>query len=107
MPVLRRLRAAGFSIWPFDPSGWPRIVEIYPRLLTRSVEKSDRGAREEYLACHYPNLPSHMHACAVKSEDAFDAAVSARVMDRHINSLLALAQAADDVTLLEGTIWNP
>jgi hypothetical protein len=39
MPILHRLTVAGFSVWPFDPPGWPRIVEIYPRVLTGAVNK--------------------------------------------------------------------
>src|SRR5688572_17311154 len=48
MRTLHRLRAAGFSIWPFDPPGWPRVVEIYPRLLTGPVNKSSLTHRMEY-----------------------------------------------------------
>ena len=45
--VLARLRAAGFSIWPFDaPARPPVAVEIYPRLLTGPVVKSDPTARD-------------------------------------------------------------
>ena len=29
MRLLHRLHRAGFSIWPFDPPGWPRVLEIY------------------------------------------------------------------------------
>ena len=37
MPVLERLRDAGFSVWPFDAPRWPCVIEIYPRLLTGPV----------------------------------------------------------------------
>ena len=57
MRTLHRLHAASFSIWPFDPPGWPLVVEIYPRLLTGSVVKSDRDARVAYLADR--SLPLH------------------------------------------------
>jgi len=49
MPYLGRLREAGFSVWPFDPPRLPLVVEIYPRALTGEVNKSDAGARTEYL----------------------------------------------------------
>ncbi|MGD9890667.1 MAG: hypothetical protein AB7U18_05165, partial [Dehalococcoidia bacterium] len=49
MRLLSRLRHAGFSIWPFDPPGWPRVVEIYPRLLTGAVRKRNPGERTRYL----------------------------------------------------------
>jgi hypothetical protein len=40
IPMLPRLRQAGWSIWPFDPPSLPLLVEIYPRLLTGPVVKS-------------------------------------------------------------------
>ena len=50
MPILGLLSAAGFSIWPFDPPGWPRVIEIYPRALTQRVRKSSHLDRAGYLA---------------------------------------------------------
>ena len=49
MPHLRQLRQSGFCIWPFDPPGWPRVIEIYPRLFARGIVKSDRGSRCKFL----------------------------------------------------------
>ena len=46
-PILARLRAGGFTIWPFDVAPTPPVaVEIYPRALTGAVVKRDarRGA---------------------------------------------------------------
>jgi hypothetical protein len=50
MPILRRLRDAGFCIWPFDSAELrrPLVVEIYPRLLTREVVKSNPDARRRH-----------------------------------------------------------
>lgn len=107
MRTLRRLHEAGFSIWPFDPPGWPRVVEIYPRLLTDRVVKSDPEARNTYLAAHFPNLDASLTALAASTDDAFDAAVSALVMARHLHELCALEQVNDSITLLEGAIWYP
>jgi hypothetical protein len=45
MPILLRLRDAGFAVWPFDDVHLPLVVEIYPRLLTRAVNKSRRDSR--------------------------------------------------------------
>lgn len=45
MPILKRLRDAGFAVWPFDAPRWPCVVEIYPRLLTGAVNKGSAGAR--------------------------------------------------------------
>jgi Protein of unknown function (DUF429) len=107
-PVLARLRAAGFAVWPFDtPAVPPVVVEIYPRALTGAVVKSNAAARHAYLAQLQPELPGALHDLAVASEDAFDAAVSAIVMSRHADELHALP-AIDDPTLRrEGQVWTP
>jgi hypothetical protein len=98
-PVLRRLRREGFAIWPFDPPGRPMALEIFPRLLTGPVVKSRLEARQRYLADRgWP-------ARAAVTEDAFDAAVSAIVMDRRADRLAALAAETDPVVVREGRIW--
>lgn len=107
MPHLLRLRNAGFSIWPFDPPGRPLVVEIYPRLLTGAVVKSNLDARAAYLADKFPSMPAALQQRAASTEDAFDAAVSALVMWRHsgeLGSLTATDHASDG---LEGRIWAP
>ena len=43
----------------------------------------------------------------VDSEDAFDAGLSALVMDRHAAGLARLKPSTDPVTLLEGDVWRP
>jgi hypothetical protein len=118
-PVLRALRAAGFAIWPFDDATPPFVVEIWPRLLTGAVRKSDRNARAAYLerfernrleghtteaVCHVPNWARER---AATSQDAFDALVSAVVMARRSVELASLHRAGDAVEQLEGTIWSP
>lgn len=107
MPVLHRLREAGFCIWPFTPPAEATAVEIYPRLLTGPVRKSDAGCRRAYLDLAYPELAPATRDVAASSEDAFDAAVSAIVMSRHGGELAALRHATDSRTLLEGEIWRP
>ena len=107
MRLLHQLRRAGFSIWPFDPPGWPRVVEIYPRALTGAVVKTDAAAREGYLARHYPGLDAGLRSRAAGSDDAFAAAVSALVMARHAAGLAALQPAADPTVRREGRIWLP
>jgi hypothetical protein len=99
-PVLRRLRAAGFSVWPFDPPRLPVVVEIFPRLLTGPVVKSRRDAREAYLRSR--GWPAE----AAVSEDAFDAAASALVMSRHAAVLAALPAECDPAIRREGRIWS-
>ncbi|HXM58918.1 MAG TPA: hypothetical protein VOB72_26190 [Candidatus Dormibacteraeota bacterium] len=100
-PLLRRLRAEGFSIWPFDPPRPPVALEIFPRLLTGPVIKSRAAERERHL------IERGWPIEAAVTEDAFDAAVSALVMDRHAAALAALPAVGDPVIRREGRIWWP
>ena len=105
MPYLRRLRRAGFAIWPFDPPGRLTVIEIYPRALTGAVTKSDRASRAAYLDSW--DIPEPLRRRAQDSEDAFDAAISALVMSRHTAELAALEPTEDPDVRLEGSIWVP
>jgi hypothetical protein len=107
MPVLAKLSTAGFSIWPFDPPGWPRVIEIYPRALTGAVRKSSQRAREEYLSARNQISIPGLRTLASSSEDAFDAAVSALVMWEHRRELAGLSERPDRLSRLEGCIWYP
>ncbi len=108
IPMLARLRKAGFSIWPFDPPRLPLLVEIYPRLLTGPVVKSSAAARTEYLArAEFAALPGPVRAAAQGSEDAFDALVSAWRMREHAAAWADLAWPPDARTRIEGAIWRP
>lgn len=107
IPVLVRLAEAGFAIWPFDEPDLPLVVEIYPRLLTGDVVKSDPRARLRYLADRFPGVGEENRVLAVASEDAFDAAVSALVMWQHRHELTSLEATRDEVERLEGRIWYP
>lgn len=107
MPFLKQLRDAGFHVWPFDAPGWPLVVEIYPRLLTGVVNKGNAAARASYLAARFPNLPAPLAELAQKSEDAFDAAVSALVMDAAHEELSGLPTVTDEQLRREGLIWAP
>lgn len=107
-PILRQLRAAGFAVWPFHaPAQSPLAIEIYPRALTGAVVKSSAPARAEYLALHFADLDPALRDVAGASEDAFDAAVSAIVMSRHQDELLALPAIDDAVACREGKVWVP
>jgi len=99
--VLARLRREGFRIWPFDDGGLPGAVEIFPRLLTGPVVKSRTAERYRYL--RERALPT----LGGVSEDAFDAEVSALVMDRHRGQLGGLPPEWDPVLRREGRIWTP
>jgi hypothetical protein len=111
IPVLRDLRDAGFSIWPFDRMKMPLVAEIYPRLLTGEVKKSSAAGRADYLDRRatdkaYRGLTAGVAAKARDSEDAFDALVSAIAMARHRADFLTLRKANDEITLLEGAVWG-
>ena len=92
MPVLVRLREAGFRVWPFDAPALvakaprPLVVEMYTRLKTGAVQKSNAVARAAYLLkkrredAAYAALSRTVMQRARESEDAFDALVSTMVM---------------------------
>jgi Protein of unknown function (DUF429) len=107
MPLLHRFQAAGMRIWPFTNLGSPTVLEIYPRLMTGAVRKSDPAARAQLLASRYLNLRTEHVQLATASEDAFDAAVSALVMVEHFSELEALPPERDSGLRLEGRIWHP
>jgi hypothetical protein len=105
MPFLSRLRGSGFSVWPFDDGQAPFAIEIYPRLMTGAVRKARAAERRSYLR-GWP-IPPSLRVFAEETEDAFDAAVSALVMARHIEELRALERSSDPRTVLEGAMWAP
>ena len=107
LPFLKQLHDAGFSVWPFDPPGWPVVVEIYPRLLTGPINKSSHADRLEYLASTGLNLQPSMLSDAASCEDAFDAVVSAVNMAREWKELSALTPITEPQIRLEGVIWHP
>jgi hypothetical protein len=81
------------------------VIEIYPRILTGPVVKSLHEDRSAYLK-RWPALTTDIRSRAAASEDAFDALVSALVMDAHIAEIRSL-RAGDDLSRLEGEIWFP
>lgn len=107
MAALARLRAGGFSIWPFDQPIGPVVVEIYPRLLTGPVVKSSAEKRDAYLSQHYRELDRSTRMRAARSDDAFDAAISALVMAKHGDALASLPSVVEPQLRREGIIWYP
>ena len=107
IPYLATLHSAGFSIWPFHEVQAPLVIEIYPRLLTGPVTKSDYFEREAYLARGFPEIADPFLSRAASSEDAFDAAVSAVVMSRHLDELSTLTTTENATERIEGSIWWP
>ena len=107
IPHVAALRREGFSIWPFHEVKSPLVIEIYPRLLTGPVNKSDYSARKESLTRRFFEIDDVLAGKAASSEDAFDAAISAVVMARHLDELSALTASRDPAELLEGKMWWP
>jgi hypothetical protein len=105
MRHLLQLHNNGFSIWPFDLPGWPRVVEIYPRLFTVGVVKSDRASRCRFLDKFRRQSPTSNLKHAENSDDAFDALVSAFAMSERLGELCSLTQSTDSKTKIEGAIW--
>jgi hypothetical protein len=119
IPFLLRLREAGFRVWPFDGaclSGTepkPLLVEMYTRLLTGPVAKSNEGARRAYLRAKrkgdtaYTGLTRRVMEKALGSEDAFDALVCCLEMVRWRGEFAGLRATGDAVLRLEGITWRP
>ncbi len=115
MPVLTRLHDGGFRVWPFDrpTPGQPLVVEMYSRLNTGPVHKSNPEKRKAYLDRKRREDPAW--ACvgpaalraARESEDAFDALASAVVMAEHRHTFYALPTPRDPNAALEGWTWAP
>jgi hypothetical protein len=119
MPWLMKLREAGFRIWPFESSflrrdkAQPLLVEMYTRLLTGPVKKSNAVARREYLLnrkkadAAYAGLSRRVVEKAQGSEDAFDALVCCVEMVRWRSEFARLRATPDAVLKLEGETWRP
>ncbi len=119
MPMLLRLREAGFRVWPFGDAALagesprPLLVEMYTRLLTGPVAKSNAEARRAYLLArrkadaHYAGIARPVLTRAQESEDAFDALICCMEMARHRGEFAGL-RAVEGVELrLEGETWRP
>jgi hypothetical protein len=116
MPWLLRLHAGGFRVWPFEDaaSDKPLLVEMYTRLLTGAVKKSNDAARRMYLGSRrraepelYGGLTRSVMAKAHGSEDAFDALVCCLEMVRYQGEFAGLRATQDPELRLEGITWRP
>ena len=117
--TLVRLREAGFRVWPFDrpalaaKSPKPLVVEMYTRLNTGAVHKSNPVARAAYLLrkrredSAYAALSRTVMQGALGSEDAFDALVSTMVMAEHRAEFVTLPKPRDPLHRLESWTWAP
>ena len=115
MPFLLRLREAGFKVWPFEsaPANKPLVVEMYTRLMTGAVAKSNAEARKAYLKLRrkedavYAGISRAVMKKAEESEDAFDALVSVMEMVRHADEFAGLRATKNPDLRLEGITWRP
>lgn len=109
MPLLADLSDAGFAVWPFVQPGerQPMVVEIYPRLLSGKVVKSDVADCVRHLERYAEaELPDFFRGMAAATEDSFDATVSALEMWRHADELASLRPVTGPGAR-EGCIWCP
>ncbi len=119
MQMLERLHGAGFRIWPLEASAIdakkprPLLVEMYTRLMTGAVAKSNAEARKRYLSAKrktdglYASLGRAVLAKAQGSEDAFDALASVIEMARHAEEFGGLRATRDQGLRREGLTWRP
>jgi hypothetical protein len=119
MQMLERLHDAGFRIWPLENSAidakrpQPLLVEMYTRLMTGAVAKSNAEARKKYLAAKRKSdelyaLPGRsVIAKAQGSEDAFDALASVIEMARYADGFGKLKATRDPELRREGLTWRP
>ena len=119
IPLLLHMREAGFRVWPFESSAIgdaeprPLLVEMYTRLLTGPVAKSNPAARKAYMDARrkaepeYARLSRGVLAKALGSEDAFDALVCAMEMVRNREEFAGLRSTEDETLRLEGITWRP
>jgi len=117
--VLLRLREAGFKVWPFDRPALgnkqpkPLVVEMYTRLMTGAVKKSNAEARAAYLLMKrredaaYAGLSRTVMQRARSGEDAFDALVSTMVMVERRAEFVRLPKPRDPLHRVEGWTWAP
>ena len=118
MPWLMKLREEGFRVWPFEGAALdkdrarPLLVEMYTRLLTGPVKKSNAVARRSYLLnkkkidAAYAGLSRGVLEKAQGSEDAFDALVCCVEMVRWRGEFAGLRATRDAVLKLEGETWR-
>ena len=88
MPLLARLRAEGFTIWPFEAASERTVFEIYPTAMRA----------EEFPGWDLTRFTSTHER---------DACISALVMWRYRDVMATLEAATDPVTRIEGDVWVP
>lgn len=115
MSFLLRLRRTGFRTWPFESAtaNRPLLVEMYTRLMTGPVAKSNPEARKLYLTQRrredllFADISRAVLKKAESSEDAFDALISTMEMVRYAGEFSTLRATRDPELRLEGITWRP
>jgi hypothetical protein len=119
MPWLLKMWESGFRVWPFEDARLsgakpqPLLVEMYTRLLTGAVKKSNAEARKAYLSerrkvdALYAGISRGVLAKAEGSEDGFDALVCCVEMVRWQGEFAGLKTTGDERLRLEGITWRP
>ena len=115
MTMLAKLHDAGFRVWPLESAAKdkPLLLEMYTRLMTGAVAKSNAEARKAYLAAKrkadsfYAAVGRSVLQKALASEDAFDALVSVIEMARYADEFARLRATKDPELRREGLTWRP
>ncbi len=105
--MLRRLRANGFSVWPFDDAVGPTLVELWPRIAVGAgVVKTSAHIRHRRLQeIHDGRIDEVLLDRAAESDDAFDALMAARYLHDSRFDWPQRPRARRATRLLEGEIW--
>ena len=106
MPFLTELRDQGFSIWPWDKAASPLVVEVWTRIAVGKTVKSRPDARLEMLTEFGSSIPDGLRQEAGRTEDRFDAVVTALWMDSSRPELLGLPASRDPLVVSEGWTWT-
>ncbi|HLY81665.1 MAG TPA: hypothetical protein VKQ71_01710 [Acidimicrobiales bacterium] len=106
MPILDRLRRAGFAVWPMDTPRLPVVLEAWPRLHTGPLVKSQPGPRRAWLGTRRASIPAPLRRLAERSPDALDAAAAALGLATTVRTVVDLPAIDDPVVRLEGWIWG-
>lgn len=112
MAQLARLEQA--SVWPFDPPGWPLVVEVFPRLFVRELRPDlialSGGELVEELVESSPESTwggrGDWHDTLLESQDAVDAVASAWGLWATRSALASLPDEREHTYLLEGRIFS-
>jgi hypothetical protein len=107
MPFLRRFRAAGWAVWPFDEPTERTVVELYPALAVgRSAAVASPEGRRGFLDARIPGISTAWPA-TLPSRDAFDATVAAFLLAGPARFPHPECVSGGALASLEGAIWLP